>query len=134
MENDMDIESDRYRTGLALVERLHGGHAGQAMIDEMKTVCPAFAEMTIAWAFGGVMARPGLDLLTRQLALCAACVTLGNALPQLRAHLEAALALGATREQLLELILQMLFYAGGPATRNALVVAQEVFARAAPAG
>src|SRR4051812_22474810 len=127
MEKQMNVESDDYRAGLALMARLHGGHAGQAMIDEMKTVCPAFAEMTIAWAFGGVMARPGLDLLTRQLALCAACVTLGNALPQLRAHLEAALGLGATQEQLVELILQMLFYAGGPATRNALVVAHELF-------
>ena len=43
--------------------------------------------MTIGWALGGgVMARPGLDLLTRELLLIASCVTLGHAEPQLRAH------------------------------------------------
>jgi alkylhydroperoxidase/carboxymuconolactone decarboxylase family protein YurZ len=67
------------------------GHAGEAIVAEMRDICPFFAEMTIDWALGGVMARPGLDLLTRQFVLIAACVTLGHAEPQLRAHVESAL-------------------------------------------
>ena len=110
-----------HRRGEELLTRLHGGHAGEAIVEEMRDLCPFFAEMTIDWALGGVMARPGLDLLTRQLVLIAACVTLGTAAPQLRAHFEAALAVGATREQITEVMLQLTFYAGGPAVRNALV-------------
>jgi 4-carboxymuconolactone decarboxylase len=110
-----------HRQGLDLLEQLHGGHAGEAIVAEMRDICPFFAEMTIDWALGGVMARPGLDLLTRQLVLVAACVTLGHAEPQLRAHVEAALKIGATREQITEVILQLTFYAGGPAVRNSLV-------------
>ena len=91
------------------------------MLAEMAGICPDFAEMSIDWAFGGVMARPGLDLVTRQLVLVASCATLGHAMPQLRAHAEAALAAGATREQLTETLLQLTFYAGGPAVRNSLV-------------
>jgi len=113
--------NDLHARGLALVERLHGDHAGGAMLAEMAGICPDFAEMSIDWAFGGVMARPGLDLVTRQLVLVASCATLGHAMPQLRAHAEAALAAGATREQLTETLLQLTFYAGGPAVRNSLV-------------
>ena len=114
--------------GLALLEKLHGGHAGEAMMAEVADVCPDFADMSIEWAFGGVMARPGLDLVTRQLVLVASCVTLGYALPQLRAHAEAALEAGATRVQIVEAILQLIFYAGGPAVRNALVSLKDVLA------
>ena len=123
------LERDElHRQGLELLERLHGGHAGEAMVAEMRDVCPFFAEMTVDWAFGGVMARPGLDLVTRQLVLIASCVTLGHAEPQLRAHVEAALAAGATREQITEAILQLTFYAGGPAVRNAFVGIRDLLA------
>jgi 4-carboxymuconolactone decarboxylase len=115
-----------HRQGLALLERLHGGHAGQAIVDEMRDICPAFADMSIDWALGGIMARPGLDLVTRQLVLVAACVTLGHAEPQLRAHAQAALAAGATKEQIVETILQLTFYAGGPAVRNSLVAIRDI--------
>jgi 4-carboxymuconolactone decarboxylase len=110
-----------HRQGLDLLEQLHGGHAGEAIVDEMRDICPYFAEMTIDWALGGVMARPGLDLLTRQFVLIAACVTMGHAEPQLRAHVESALKTGATKEQITEVILQLTLYAGGPAVRNSLV-------------
>ncbi len=126
----MSPENDLRRRGLELLEQLHGGHAGAAMVAEMEDICPAFADMTIDWAIGGVMARPGIDLLTRELVLIASCVTLGHAMPQLRAHAEAALKLGATRDQIIETVLQMTFYAGGPAVRNSLVVLKEVFADA----
>ena len=112
--------------GLELLHRLHGGHTGEAMVAEMAGICPAFADMTIEWAFGGVMSRPGLDLVTRQLVLVAACVTLGAALPQVRAHTEAALAAGASRTQIVETILQLTFYAGGPAVRNSLVALEDL--------
>jgi len=123
----MQTKQDSYARGLELLERLHGGHAGEALVKEVSDVCPDFATMTLEWALAGVMARPHLDLLTRQFVVISACVTLGHASPQLAAHLQAALALGATKEQLVEVILQNLFYAGGAATANALRVAKGVF-------
>jgi len=57
----------------------------------------------------------------------ASCTTLGYAVPQLKTHIDAALKLGGTKQQIVEVILQMLFYAGGAATSNALSVAKEVF-------
>ncbi|HUI60358.1 MAG TPA: carboxymuconolactone decarboxylase family protein [Steroidobacteraceae bacterium] len=106
----------QYQTGLNPLERLHGGQAGEQLVCSLREICPDFATMTIEWALGGIMRRPGLDLLTREFLLIASCVTLGHAMPQLQAHIEAALKLGATKEQIVEMILQMLFYAGGAAT------------------
>jgi 4-carboxymuconolactone decarboxylase len=123
----MSKENPLRSRGLELLEELHGGHAGAAMVAEMQDICPAFADMTIDWAIGSIMARPGLDLITRELILIASCVTMGHAMPQLRAHAEAALKLGASKEQIVETILQLTFYAGGPAVRNSLVLLKEVF-------
>jgi 4-carboxymuconolactone decarboxylase len=125
----MDDSTVLRQQGLELLERLHGGHAGEAIVTEMRDICPFFAEMTIDWALGGVMSRPGLDLLTRQFVVIASCVTLGHAEPQLRAHVEAALNAGATKEQITEVILQLTFYAGGPAVRNSLVSVRDLLQR-----
>jgi 4-carboxymuconolactone decarboxylase len=114
--------------GQRLLETLHGGHAGEAMLAEVGEINRDFVDMTIEWAFGGIMSRPGLDLPTRQLILIASCVTSGNAQPQLRAHAEAALRVGVTRQQIIETILQLTFYAGGPAVRNSLVALKDVLA------
>ena len=119
-----DVE---YEKGLALLNQLHGGEAGGQMVEAMKDICPDFATMTIEWAMAGIMGRPGLDLLTREYLLIASCVTLGHAVPQLRAHIASAMKLGATKEQIVEVILQMTFYAGGAAVANALNIAGEIF-------
>jgi 4-carboxymuconolactone decarboxylase len=120
-------DAEAHARGLALITRLHGGHSGEQLVASLEDICPDFVTMTIEWAAAGVMDRPGLDLITRQLLLIAACTTLGFAVPQLRAHVEAALSVGATREQVVETILQMTFYAGGAATSNAMRTAAEVF-------
>ena len=127
MNSVNETKADRYQTGLDLFQQLHGQHAGQQLVDELKDICPDFGDMTIEWAMGGIMARPGLDLLTREFLLIASCTTLGHAAPQLEAHIEAARKVGASKEQIIEVILQMLFYAGGVSTSNALRVAKKVF-------
>jgi len=122
----MKTDPETYQKGLELLQRLHGGEAGEQMVNSMKDICPDFVTMTIEWAIAGIMARPGLDLLTREFLLIASCVTLGHVEPQLRAHIASARKLGASKEQIFEVILQMTFYAGGAATTNALRTAGEV--------
>lgn len=122
-----DKKSENYQKGLALLNQLHGGMAGEALVNNLKDICPDFVDMTIEWATQGIMARPGLDLLVREYLLIASCVTLGHAVPQLKAHIDAAIKLGGSKEQIVEVILQMMFYAGGAAVSNALSHAKEVF-------
>ena len=123
----MTAVNETYQKGLALLNQLHGGQTGEQMVEAMKHICPDFATMTIEWAMAGIMARPGLDLKTRELILVASCATLGHVTPQLRAHIDAAMKLGASKQEIVETLLQLMFYAGGAAVANALVVAGEVF-------
>ena len=45
-------------------------------------------------------------------------------------HLQAALNVGVTREEIVEVLMQMAVYAGFPAALNGLTAAREVFAAA----
>lgn len=117
--------------GAALLEQLHGSGAADALRADMEGLCPDFVDMSIEWALGGVMDRPGLDLITRELVVIASCVTLGHPVVQLRAHVHAALAAGATRGQIIESILQLMFYAGGASVRNALAHCRDLLAQPA---
>jgi 4-carboxymuconolactone decarboxylase len=127
------MNTELYTKGLTTLNQIHGGHVGEAIINDMKEICPDYATMTIEWAFGVMMNRPQLDLKTRELVIIASCVTLGHTMPQLRAHIEAALTVGATKDEIIEVILQMAFYAGFAATTNAMYVAKEVFSNSTTA-
>jgi 4-carboxymuconolactone decarboxylase len=119
--------SERYKTGESLLNKIHGAHTGEAIVSALEGVSPDLAEMTIEWGFGEIVSRPGIDLKTRQLVTIASCVTLGYVQPQLRAHIEGALNVGATKEEIVEVILQVALYAGFAAATNAMLLAKEVF-------
>ena len=121
----------RYQQGMAMLELLHGGHIGKTMVDELGEISPAMRDMTIEWAFGEVVSRQGIDLKTRELVTIAACITHGALMPQLRAHYEAALKIGVSKAEIIEVILQMVFYAGMAAATNALRLLQDVIAEQA---
>ena len=59
--------------------------------------------------------------------MVAALTALGNASPQLKVHIAAALHVGCTREEIVEVIMQMAVYAGFPAALNGLFAAREIF-------
>jgi 4-carboxymuconolactone decarboxylase len=60
-------------------------------------------------------------------ATIAALTALGNAAPQLKVHIEAGLNVGLSRDEIVEVIMQMAVYAGFPAALNGLFAAKEVF-------
>ncbi|WP_319411470.1 carboxymuconolactone decarboxylase family protein [uncultured Cohaesibacter sp.] len=89
---------------------------------------PDFAESLIEWAYGRHYSRPGLDSKSRQLATIAALTVLGGqTAPQLRINIEHTLAVGASEQEIVEVIWQMAVYGGLPAAINGLQAAKEVF-------
>ncbi len=70
---------------------------------------------TIEYPFGDIYSRQGLDLKSREIATVAALSAMGNAEPpQLKVHINAALNVGCTPEEIVEIIIQMSVYAGFP--------------------
>jgi 4-carboxymuconolactone decarboxylase len=117
---------ERYQRGLDKLAEIDG-EQGQRVIDSLADIAPDFAQYLIEFPFGDIYCRPGLDLRTRELVTVAALTALGNAAPQLKVHLHAALNVGCSREEIVETIMQMAVYAGFPAALNGLFAAKEVF-------
>lgn len=122
---------ERYEAGLKLLERIDG-RGGEAVIESLKDIAPDFGRFLIEFPFGDIYSRPGLDLRSREIATVAALVAMGNARPQLAIHIEAALNVGCSRQEIVETIMQMAVYAGFPAALNGLFTAREVFAAHKP--
>ena len=119
--------SERYEKGLAMLRKVDG-KGGEAVVESLKDIAPDFARYLIEFPFGDIYARPGLDLKSREIAVVAALTALGNAAPQLKVHIAAAMHVGCTKDEILEVIIQMAVYAGFPAALNGIFAAREVFA------
>jgi len=116
----------RYETGIAMLAKVDGS-VGEKVIESLKDIAPDFGRYLVE-CFGDIYSRPGLDLKSREIAVVAALTALGTAGPQLRVHLHAALNVGCTQVEIVEVIMQMSAYAGFPAALNGLFAAKEIFA------
>ncbi|ELS3714379.1 carboxymuconolactone decarboxylase family protein [Vibrio fluvialis] len=117
----------RFTAGLAKLNEIDGD-AGQKVMESLQDICPDLARFTVEYPFGDIHSREGLDLKSREIATVAALTALGNCTPQLKVHLNAALNVGCTEDELKEVILQMSVYAGFPAALNGMFAFKEVLA------
>lgn len=127
-QNDGESRLERGRRALAEID----GEAGENVVAALADIAPDFARYVFEFPFGDIYCRPGLDLRAREIATIAALTALANAGPQLKVHIEAGLNVGLSREEIIEVIMQMAVYAGFPAALNGLFAAKEVFARRFP--
>lgn len=123
----------RFARGLEKLKEIDGA-AGEKVIASLADIAPDFARYVIEFPFGDIYSRPQLDLKSREIAVVAALTALGNAAPQLKVHIHGALNVGCSREEVVEVIMQMAVYAGFPAALNGLFAAREVFAERDAAG
>jgi 4-carboxymuconolactone decarboxylase len=121
-----DEASAEYQRGMNELRKQLGPMA-DAYIQNIKGLAPEFAWVNVTFPFGELYTRDVLDLKTRELCTVAALTVQGFSLPELKLHVGAALRCGASREEVVEVITQMIAYAGFPAATNALMTAQEVF-------
>ncbi|MBI3902445.1 MAG: carboxymuconolactone decarboxylase family protein [Nitrosomonadales bacterium] len=119
--------STRYTRGWAKLQEIDGA-AGERVVASLADIAPDFAKWLIEFPFGDIYSRPQLDLKSREIGVVAALTALGNAAPQLKVHIHGALNVGCTRDEVVEIIMQMAVYAGFPAALNGLFAAKEVFA------
>lgn len=121
-ENQKEIkEMDRIEICKQNYTALFGGEAltGQG-------TDPEFTAILRKFIFGEVFAVGDPDLKTRELITCTTLVVM-QTLPQLKAHVGAALNVGVTPVELREAIYQCAPFIGFPKTLNAIAVMNEVF-------
>jgi 4-carboxymuconolactone decarboxylase len=123
----MTDAADRYRQGLDTL-RAVDGEAGQRVIDSLAGIAPDLGEYVIAFGFGEVYSRPGLQPQQRQLVTLGMLTALGGCEPQLEVHINASLNVGLSPEEVVEALIHSAVYCGFPKALNAVFVAKKVFA------
>lgn len=102
------------------------GSAGTKVIESLQDVSPDLGRYIIEYPFGDVYSREALNNRTREIAVVAALAAMGNAQPQLKVHIHAALNVGISPLEISEIMILMSVYAGFPAALNGTFALKEV--------
>lgn len=113
-------ETDRFNKGFAVQRGIFGEH-----IDKMHENAPeGQRELVInylsAFCFGDFYTRQGIDLKMRELVVFAAIVSLGGCDAQARGHAAGNMAVGNSRQNLVDALAVLLPVNGFPRTLNGL--------------
>lgn len=113
-------------------EQKIGEILGQTAADvenSLGDLAPDLATYVLETIYGQIYQSPVLDSRTRQIVTVASLATLGTAGPQLRTHIGGALKCGVTREELIEIMMQLVPYAGVATAINGVAACRDVFAK-----
>ena len=118
-------DATRHEVGLAVQKEIFG-----SAIDKMNASAPADQKHInynlSANCFGDFYTRKGLDLKERELITFTAIIAMGGCEPQAKAHVTGNLAVGNTRQQLLDAVTIALPYIGYPKTLNAIAAINSI--------
>lgn len=130
---DKESRTDRLERGKALLAKSSAA-SGDAVVRSFDDIAPDLGRMIVEHSYGEIFSRRGIDLKTRELSACAALAAIGSATAEtpLRVHINAALNVGASREEVLETLVNLAPYSGYPATQQAMRIAAEEFAKRNP--
>lgn len=120
------LESENYKKGIEILNIIDPGAADRAK-KGLGEISPDMVRYLMEFVFGEISARPGLDMKLREITAVAALTAIGTAPNQLKVHIKGALNCGCSRDEIVEVIMQVLVYAGFPAALNGLRTAKDVF-------
>ncbi|WP_069825512.1 carboxymuconolactone decarboxylase family protein [Pediococcus pentosaceus] len=98
-----------------------------AVREQLGEFAPKFAELNDDVLFGEVWSREDqLSARDRSMITCASLMSQGL-FPQLEAHMKIAKENGVTKDEMVELITHLSFYAGWPKAWSAFGLAKKIF-------
>jgi 4-carboxymuconolactone decarboxylase len=118
-------DDDLYEKGIAIREEMLGPEHGRAKVESQGDFTRDFEELVTRYCFASVWGREGLPRATRSLVTVAMLVALGRAW-EIRVHVKGAIANGATKEEIREVLMQAAIYCGVPAALEGFRCASEV--------
>jgi 4-carboxymuconolactone decarboxylase len=119
-------DEDRFRRGAATLAATSGG-SGIDVVDCFRDIAPDLGNLIVAHCYGDIFCRPALDPKVRELTAVSALAAQGTVAAEkpLGVHIDAALNLGASREEIVETLFNVIPYAGYPLIEKALLIARE---------
>src|ERR671934_1031512 len=95
------------------------------LVDEFDQLDPEWTQVWLTWIYDHMYNRGQLDDRTRVLVIIGECVVSDEAV-QLPNHIRSALRVGATPQEILEVILQAHIYAGMPRMIKAMRIYRDL--------
>ena len=115
----------RYEKGKEVLESIQERPI-EEIFEGLEDIAPDMSRFVVEFPYAEIYTRSEVDLKTRELCTVAALTVLGT-VPQLKDHINAALNVGNSPKEVVEIIMQMSAYAGFPKAINGVVAAKEVF-------
>jgi hypothetical protein len=97
------VAPDLLARGMAVLRQI-GGRDFDGPVKRLAQVSPDMADFTVAYPYGDILSRPGLDLRTRQVCTVSCLVAQGSAQSQLRFHMDGLLNVGGRPEDLVDIM------------------------------
>ncbi|SDJ25046.1 carboxymuconolactone decarboxylase family protein [Salimicrobium halophilum] len=119
------MDNARFEAGKKAMEELFSQEVRKGM-EGMKDISPDLWDMIVSFGFGDLYSRDSLSLSQREIVTLTTLITQG-AFDQLRVHLQAALNVGLSKEEIIEVIIHCAGYVGFPKAVQAMGIAGEVF-------
>jgi 4-carboxymuconolactone decarboxylase len=126
-DNKTETLGDLFDKGLQARREVLGAAYVDNSLKQTNDFMMSFQHMVTEWCWGYAWNREGIDRKTRSM-LNLAMLTALNRPEELRLHLRGALRNGATREEVVEVLLQTAIYCGIPAANAAFREARQIFA------
>lgn len=117
---------NRYKKGMEILKITNKG-AIEDLFENLEDIAPDLGRFVVEFPYSEIYTRETIDLKTRELATVAALTAMGTAEAQLEDHINAALNVDNSPEEIVEIIMQMSAYAGFPAAINGVMSAKKVF-------
>jgi 4-carboxymuconolactone decarboxylase len=133
MTEYIDTTSPRFQKGLKIRREVLGSEHVDRSLQSADDFTGEFQQIVTEWCWGDLWGRPGLDRRTRSIINLAMLAAL-NRPHEVRLHVRGALNNGLTKEEIKEVLLQVMVYCGVPAALDAMKVAADVFREEREAG
>lgn len=115
------MEDERLKKGLEKLKEVDG-EEGIKIVQKLGDLGDYITE----FGFGDIYSREGLSIRDREIATIAMLVCMGGRESQLKVHINAGLNAGLSTEEIEEIIIQSVLYAGFPTAINALNILKRV--------
>ncbi len=118
-------EDDTFAAGLELRRHMFGVAGADQQIEAATDFTRPLQDMVTRYCFGEVWQRTALDHKTRSMLTLALLTALGKQ-NQLRVHVKGAIQNGVSKEEIREVLLHSMIYAGVPAAVDSFGTTAEV--------
>jgi 4-carboxymuconolactone decarboxylase len=121
------MNEDLFARGLAIRKAVLGDEYVEKSLAGADDFSRPMQELATEYCWGRVWSRPGLARRDRSL-INLAMLALLNRPHELKLHVKGALTNGVTRDEIREVLLQVVIYGGLPAGIDSVRIAREAFA------